>query len=382
MPSVAYGATSLKIEKLGRDLERAGCGSVVRVRVRRPLSEAPRLFGVSPAVARVLPAAARVALPTFGALTLLVLSSSARAAEASSGAAKVGEAEEHEKLFLIRPFIALDQLSLDLTRGDETLTFLPNTKLAVGLRLGYAGFSISASVDVQASEESSEYGKTEYLALQLGRGFRVARRELFISAFLQYHEGLYLESSSDAAPGPIVFPELTVLSLGVTATYYLNPEFSYDDTFVEFRPREDSVGSWTLRLSSGLMGFDNVGLPVIPEPYRAAFGAEGTLAESSALYVGAMGGYSVDFRFWGGWCVASSLLIGLTVAREAHTVEPGTRRDTTVAPSAMFALALGYSGETLHAGIYTFADIESYKTGPVQQDITRTAVALFVGVRF
>lgn len=308
----------------------------------------------------------------------------ARAAESSAVAAKLGEPEKQEKKFLIRPFIAMDQLSLEVTRGETTLDFVPNTQLAVGMRVGYSGFSISASFDVESSEDEDVYGKTDYLALQAGRAFRVADRELFISGFLQYHEGLYLENSGDIAPdsGPLVFPKMTVLSLGLNASYYLNPEFSFDDTFIEFRPREHSVGSWTLRLSTGLMGYDNADLPVVPEQVRARFGTEGTLTGSSALYLGAMGGYTVDFRFFDSWCLAGSLLVGATVAREGHQTDVRDKQSTTLAPSALFALALGYSGETFHAGIFTYADAEAYKSGPIEQTITRIAVALFMGVRF
>lgn len=331
----------------------------------------------------------RVAAASLGAAvftTALIMGSApARAAEASSVSTKLGEPEEREKKFLIRPFLALDQLSLDLERGDTTLSFVPNSQLAVGLRLGYSGFSISASIDVEASEDERVYGKTDYLALQAGRGFRVAGRELFISAFLQTHKGLYLENTSQVVPNsaPLVFPELTVLSLGVTASYYLNPEFSFDDTFVEFRPREHTVGSWTLRLSTGLMGYDDESVPIVPEQVRERFGEQGTLDASTALYLGAMGGYSLDFRFFESWCVAGSLLVGATLAREVHeTTVEGERQGTTFAPSALFALAFGYSGETFHAGVFSYADLESYKAGNVDQNITRIAAAFFTGVRF
>jgi hypothetical protein len=329
--------------------------------------------------------------PRLAATSLaLVLSTGAlaRAAESSAVTAKLGEPEQpekaQEKKFLIRPFLATDQLSLDVTRGDTTLDFVPNTQLAVGMRVGYSGFSISASFDVEASEDEDVYGKTDYLALQAGRAFRVAERELFISGFLQYHEGLYLESSGDIAPGsgPLVFPELTVLSVGLTASYYLNPEFSFDETFIEFRPHDSTIGSWTLRLSTGLMGYDNGDLPVVPEQVRASFGEQGTLTGSAALYVGAMGGYTVDFRFFDSWCLAGSLLVGVTVGREAHETDLGDEQSTTLAPSALFALALGYSGETFHTGIFTYADAEAYMSGPIEQTITRIAVALFAGVRF
>jgi uncharacterized protein DUF4421 len=330
---------------------------------------------------------------SVGAASLLVVASSASAwaAEVSSATAKPRQPRQREareaadeKRFLIRPFIAMDQLSLDVTRGDTTLAFVPNTQLALGLRLGYSGFSVSASVDIEASEDEAVYGKSDYLALQAGRGFRVAGRELFISGFLQYHEGLYLESSSDIAPGsgPLVFPEMTLVSLGVNASYYSNPEFSFDDTFVEFRPRAHTVGSWTLRLSTGLMGFDNADQPVIPEQRRASFGDQAGLTASAALYLGAMGGYTIDVRFFDSWCLAGSLLLGATLAREYHETDRGAERGVTLGPAALVALAFGYSGETFHAGIFAHADAEAYKAGPVEQDITRIAVAAFAGVRF
>ena len=120
----------------------------------------------------------------------------------------------------------------------------------------------------------------------------------------------------------------------------------------------------------------------MPEQVRARFGSEGTLTGSAALYLGAMGGYTVDFRFFDSWCLAGSLLVGVTLAREAHQTDVSDEQSTTLAPSALFALALGYSGETFHAGIFTYADAETYNAGPIEQTITRIAVALFTGVRF
>jgi hypothetical protein len=318
-------------------------------------------------------------------LALAVVSlASAAAAEPSSMTVKPGEPGDNEKQFLLRPFISLDELSLELSRGRESLSFVPNTQTAVGLRLGYAGFSLSASADVQASEDPRLYGKSEYLALQAGRPFRIAQRELFVSVFFQYHEGLYIENTSDVASGslPILLPEMTVLSLGATAAYYLNPEFSYDATFVEFRPRAETIGSWTLRMSTGLMGFDNRGVPVIPESLRARFGAQGTLNASGALYVGGTGGYCFDLRLLERWFLAASLLVGVTLAREGHTTDLGTEQGTTLAPSVAFAVALGYAGDTLHAGLSASADLEGSKAGSAEQQIIRTAVTLFVGVRF
>jgi hypothetical protein len=200
-----------------------------------------------------------------------------------------------------------------------------------------------------------------------------------VSVFLQYHEGLYID---DAGSDPVVLPEMNVFSLGGTVTYYLNPEFSYDASFVEFQPRGSSIGSWTFRMSTGLMGFDNDGAPVIPEPQRPAFGSVGSLSQSGALYVGAMGGYSIDLRFWGNCFLGSSLLVGATVAREGHRTDRGLERGGSLAASALFAIALGYAGDTFHGGLFASADLEGSKAGPAEQDIIRTAVAVFAGVRF
>lgn len=317
-------------------------------------------------------------------LGALVSPTAGHAAEPSALTAKAGEPKQKQKPFLIRPFLALDQMSLELTRGSATVEYLPNTQLAVGLRAGYAGFTLSASIDVDASEDPALYGKSEYLALQAGRAFRVAERELFVSLFLQYHEGLYIEDSGALVDGspPIVLPDMTVIGLGATATYYLNPELSYDDTFIEFLPRDDTVGSWTLRMSTGLMGFDNGGEPILPEAIRSRFGEVATLSGSGASYVGAMGGYTIDFRFWSRWLLASSLLVGATVAREGHDTDEGNSRSTTLAPAAMLALAFGYAGDTFHSGFLTTADLESSKAGPAEEAIIRTAFAMFVGVRF
>jgi hypothetical protein len=48
----------------------------------------------------------------------------------------------------------------------------------------------------------------------------------------------------------------------------------------------------------------------------------------------------------------------------------------------MGAFALGYSGDTLHAGIGATVDLESYDAGPAEQSIVRATGMLFAGVRF
>lgn len=317
-------------------------------------------------------------------MALIAPEAHAETAAVAAKAAAESEPEPVKKKFLIRPFLAVDMMALELTRGSTSVEYAPNSQVAVGVRAGYAGVTLSASFDVGASEDPALYGKTEYLALQAGRAFRVAERELFVTLFLHYYEGMYIEDSSaiiDGAP-PIVLPDMTVLSLGATATYYLNPELSYDDTFIEFLPRRDTVGSWTLRMSAGLMGFDNDGQPVLPEPIRPRFGEVGTLSRSGALYVGAMGGYTLDLRFWTRGLLAASLMFGATVAREGHDTDAGNSRSFTVAPSGMLALALGYAGDTFHSGLLTTADLESSQAGPAEEALIRASVALFVGVRF
>jgi hypothetical protein len=314
---------------------------------------------------------------------------SARAAEPSAAGVKVGEPPETskstgvaEKKFLIRPFLAMDETSLDITRGDDTVSFVPNSRLAAGARVGYSGFSLSISFDVDDAEDASVYGTSDYLALSAGRAFRIADRELFVSGFLQYHEGLYVESTRSDTGAPIVLPELFVFTVGLTATYYLNPEFSYDATFVEFLPRDTSIGSWTFRLSTGIMGFDNAGAPVLPDAARARFGDVATLNESGAIYVGAMGGYTLDLRLWRRWFFAPALLLGATFAREYYQTAERLARGGSIAGAAQVAFALGYSGDTLHTGIGVNVDFEGYDAGPAEQSIFRAAVMLFAGVRF
>jgi hypothetical protein len=94
-----------------------------------------------------------------------------------------------------------------------------------------------------------------------------------------------------------------------------------------------------------------------------------------------MGGYNIYLRFLDRGFLASSLLIGATIAREAHTAERGIERGGSVAPSALFGIALRYSGDTLHAGLAASADLEGAQAGRAEPSIIRSAVAVFAGVR-
>jgi hypothetical protein len=87
-------------------------------------------------------------------------------------------------------------------------------------------------------------------------------------------------------------------------------------------------------------------------------------------------------RVHGRCFLASSLLIGATVARVAFATDDGEQRGATLAPSALFAIGLGYAGDTFHGGLAASADLEGSRAGDADQFIIRSAVALFAGVRF
>lgn len=149
--------------------------------------------------------------------------------------AEVGAAETvPEKRFLVRPFVGMTSLDVTFTgESDTEVKFTPNSQPFIGLKLGYSGYAISGSTSVSAGDEAT-YGESFIFDVQIGKAFRLWARELFAELFLQGYQGYHIANTNAIDPnatGYIIRPDMFGFTFGLSGIYYLNREFSHDDTF-------------------------------------------------------------------------------------------------------------------------------------------------------
>lgn len=320
-------------------------------------------------------------------LTLVLAAAHVVAPRASVAADEAPAAPEKD--FIVRPALGVVQLSFNLSNEqDDELEFEPNAPLVVGLKVGYRRYQLSGTISTGVAEDAATHGRTSFLDFQLARAFRVARRELVVGLFFQRYRGFHLANLDEADPSaeaePFILPDMRMQNAGGTLTYFLNPDFSYDDAFLEYAPRAAGSGSWALRCSLGNMLMDTGGTPLLPPAQRLNFGLVADLTALQATYASLGGGYAHDWRFGRAsrYLLALALMVGLDVAVQAVTIGGATDSGLSLSPGAAMHLSFAYVGETVHAGIFAFADLETTKVEDATAQVLRGAAMAFIGVRF
>jgi hypothetical protein len=300
------------------------------------------------------------------------------------------EEDEDRDEFLFRPFFGLSSLSLALESGEGagdsvTLDYQPNVALSVGARAGYGAYMASGSIATAPSNEPEIYGRSRYLDLQLAHSLRADEHEVVVGIFLQQYRGFYLEGAQRFDPSEmnvVTFPKMKATNIGVTMTFFLDPGFSYEDAFMEYRPERRSEGSWALRLSLGHMSVDTGGAALVPETQRARFGQATGLQSVEANFASATVGYAYDWMIGRGWFLGAQLLFGLNAATATMTMGEDRRRQPSFNIAGVFHLAAGYTGERFHGGLYAGSDLESLRVASSSLQLLRNFAIFFFGVRF
>jgi hypothetical protein len=316
-----------------------------------------------------------VRAPLLAALPLLIV-----------GAARAGEPAPDDKRWLVRPLFGVNLLELDLSHDDAPdLNYTPNSRLMVGARLGYRRFQFSFTFNVPGTEEDTgKYGRSEYFDLQGATTFRAAGHEWLLSGFFQSYRGFFLENTEQLSPGaaPILYPNLNMAAAGGSLTYFTNPQFSYDATFLDYRHRPGGAGSWAFRGTLGLMGFDNEGASIIPMAAQTGYSQVAGLNAAGSVYLSAGVGYTRDWLFGEHGFLAGSVLAGPTFALQSYELNQVRTNNASLAPNAVVTLATGYIADTFHGGLYINAEGDSTAIHGATALMWRIFVAAFIGARF
>jgi hypothetical protein len=294
-------------------------------------------------------------------------------------------AEDTDKKFLLRPFIGISSLGLSLTPDeDPDVDLSPNTSTVMGLRGGYTPFVVSASFGIGEEQDAEVYGKSGALDFQFSAPTRVGGRELLGTVFFQQYKNFFASNMEELGIDPAQpyrLPNMFSRNVGLAATLFTDPKFSYDDTFLEGRARSATEATWAFRLSLGYHAFDTGGQSLIPVEQRMRFGRIGQIHALDSRYASFSVGWASDWRLGKGFFIGMSGLLGLTAAARISRVGTEKFIEPAFGPSVTLHIITGYAGDTFHWGYLGTADLESTNFDDTGLSAIRGLNMLYIGIR-
>jgi hypothetical protein len=334
-------------------------------------------------------AATRVGATLATAALLAVSAGPARAIDKDDKTS----AKRDQNLFLVRPVIGLSTVDLNFkptrpkTSGgeDHQVTWTPNSAMKVGARAGYGPFLATATVDWQPSESVETHGESKGVELQFTGTVRLDGHEVASTVFFQRYHGFYLSTTKDLFPqaeSPLLAPRLSLTTYGVSFLFFTDPNFSYDDAFVEYRPKEHGEASWGFRVAMGHLGFDGNGNALMPGKFASDYNDAFGLNYLDATYASAGIGFGADWRPFGRVLLGLSGFVGATFAATSFRIMGYERYTPAIGPSITLQAVAGWSGDLLHWGLMTTVEQEGLRIEGTDVRASRSSVLFFLGVTF
>jgi hypothetical protein len=297
-------------------------------------------------------------------------------------------ARDAERPLLVRPFFAISWIYLESSL--LALHYDPTTSF--GASVGWRRLKLTVSKTVKlVTDEPYDDGttlSTHELALSLSGSLPVGGRELVLTPFYSRASGFQVEIDTSVDPhgnpgGDIIKrQDLTLQSFGLDALYCLNPRFSYDDRFVELKPREHSSATFLVRASLGRVSMSTDGRPLNAQTY---LGPESELARTAgfdANYAGAAAGGAFQLLPLGHLAINGMLTVGGTLSNAHATLSDGTRpSQLSLRPTFSSNLGLGWVGYLIHTGLIYYYNNEAIAIGDETVSVRRLALLLYLGLR-
>lgn len=330
---------------------------------------------------------------TVGLAAALLLTAGPAGAAAALDKDNKRSAKRDQDLLLVRPVMGLSTVDLTFspknpkTPGGDTheVTWEPNSALKVGARAGYGPFLATVTVDWRSREAEETHGKSTGVELQFTGTARLDGHEVAGTVFFQRYHGFFLSNTQDLFPGagsPLLAPRLSLTTYGVSFLFFTDPNFSYDDAFVEYRPKEHGEASWAFRVAMGHLGFDANSNALMPGKFASDFNDAFGLNYLDATYASAGIGFGADWRPFGRVLLGLSGFVGATFAATTHRIMGYERYAPAVGPSASFQAVAGWSGDLIHWGFMLSGDQEGLRIEGTDISSVRASALLFFGLTF
>jgi hypothetical protein len=293
---------------------------------------------------------------------------------------------------LIRPVFGYSSASLSLSPENapteagkqRRLDWSPNSALKVGARAGVGPFVATLTFNTLPADETATHGTSHGFELQFTTTLRLDDRDVAATVFYQRYRGFFLDNTAELFPradAPLLAPQLSLSTYGANLLFFFSPRFSYDDAFVEYRPRARSGFSTGMRLALGSFTFDAGPNALIPGKLATDYGNAFGLTAVDATYASVGGGIGADWRPWGRLLLGFSGFIGATVSAAKYRQWGHERRTPTLGPSITTHLVAGYAGDLMHGGMLVTVDSDGMRIEGTDVAALRTNVLLFIGIR-
>jgi hypothetical protein len=213
--------------------------------------------------------------------------------------------------------------------NNNSMVYLPNSPLGVGLSLAYKNFSIAGGWSLNFTRDP-EYGPTKSLDLQ----YHYYAQKFIVDLYFAHYDGFYTENQPDKIT---LCPDIKVVQYGLYGMYvFNNKKFSYPAAFNHSKMQKKSAGSFQLgggfcfnRISSD--SSLTAGISNTLNNYRLSFG----------------GGYVYSFIFGKNFNISAGLSVGLDIGTDnLHNME-----SLRVSPSLFPRVASGYNGKNWSFGV-------------------------------
>lgn len=303
----------------------------------------------------------------------------------ASALAHAAEFDIPERPFLIKPYIEVPGLNLELRslRTDRFVSWSPNYRAQTGLSLSYQGLiGVSASAKGEISREDAALkGNSEYTDFR----FKFPWRRISVEFGYQNLQGFYAQNTGDFAPGSayLLRPQLTLESKYLGVTYTAKPDqYSLAAAFDQSERQTASGGTWLLTMHIADTVFeDKGGTPLIPTELQADFQDESLITKGEFLSITAGGGYGHMWTYGEtGYAFAQILVsLGSQIGKSSDSSRQFTESET--AGYTKLDIGAGSNGKIHVAGILLSMDQTSNKTAQTELGKRNVLVHLFYGFR-
>jgi hypothetical protein len=301
-------------------------------------------------------------------------------------AAEAASFEIPERPFLIKPYIEVPGLNLELRsiNSDKGVIWSPNYRAQTGLSVSYQGLiGVSASAKGEISrEDASLKGRSDYTDFR----FRFPWRRTSVEFGYQRLKGFFAENTDEFAPGTgqyLMRPELALESKYLGVTYAAKPDrYSLAAAFDQSERQTSSGGTWLLTMHVADTIFeDHGGTPLIPNELQSQFPTESQITKGDFLSITMGGGYGQLWTFGETGYAFSQLLV--SVGTQIGRSSDGNRQfsDSESAGFAKLDLGIGSNGKIHVTGLLLSIDQTTNKTAETELGKRNLLVHLFYGFR-
>ena len=287
-----------------------------------------------------------------------------------------------QKNYSIKIFTEAPLMSLNVTNGDNELSYDSNAKWASGFSISYKKFGFSMSKSWWYDKSTQKHGKTKTTDYQL----YMFKKHIGVEVYYQKMKGVYMDNpgSYDYSAGDTetIRSDIKTRHIGSNVYYSFSDNFSLANVYDCKEPIEKSSGSFLLYLGLDLTSVSSDS-SLIPGKARDDFDFAADVNEVNAVNFYAGAGYAHAFVFRG-FFAAVSVIFAAGPSITEYNMRDEQDDSKKVYPVIHYNMKylLGYNEDSFMTGIYAFWHASMYGKQKCKIQIDSGKIGFFAGTRF